>query len=111
MTNATQGGEPANAPAGNTDEERLLAAQVELIMAVPPLVIAIRFIEAILDETGTMIASLPTDMNADDLRGKWESRNKLLRLFLRPAMRRAVRLNDLANRLAVAADLRFQPQD
>jgi len=111
MTNATQGGEPANAPAGDTDEERLLAAQVELIMAVPPLVIAIRFIEAVLDETERTIASLPTDVNADDLRSRWESRNKLLRLYLRPASRRAARLDELTNRLAVAADLRFDPQD
>ncbi len=111
MINATQSGEPASTCTVNADGERLLAAQVELIMAVPPLVIAIQFVEAALDETERMIASLPADTNADELRRRWESRNKLLRHFLRPVSRRAVRLNGLANHLAVAADLRFDPQD
>ena len=111
MTNATQSGEPTSTPASDADEERLLAAQVELIMAVPPLAIAVRFVEAVLDETERMIDQLPADVSVADIHGRWKSSNKLLRLYLRPASRRAVRLNELANRLAVAADLRFDPQD
>ena len=53
----------------------------------------------------------PTDLSAADLRNRWGSSNKLLRLYLRPASRRAVRLNALANRLAIVADLHFEPQD
>ena len=111
MTNATQSGEPTSTPASDADEERLLAAQVELIMAVPPLALAVRFVEALLDETERMIGQLPADISVADLRDRWESRHKLLRLYLRPVSRRAVRLNELANRLAIAADLRFEPQD
>ena len=51
------------------------------------------------------------EANAADLHGRWKSSNKLLRLYLRPASRRAVTLNELSNRLAIAADLRFDPQD
>ena len=111
MTNATPSGEPASTSTDTADEERLLAAQVELIMAVPPLTIAVRFVEAILDEIERMNSKFPADITAADLCDRWKSSNTLLRLYLRPVSRRAVRLNELANRLAIAADLRFEPQD
>ena len=111
MTYDTQGGEAASTSTDSAGEERLLAAQVDLIMAVPPLAIAVRFVETVLDETERMIGQIPADISASDLHGRWKNSNKLLRLYLRPVSRRAVRLNELTNRLAVAADLRFDPQE
>ena len=75
MTYDTQGGEAASTSTDSAGEERLLAAQVDLIMAVPPLAIAVRFVETVLDETERMIGQIPADISASDLHGRWKNSN------------------------------------
>ena len=111
MTNASPTGEPIGAPAANEAEARLLAAQVELIMAVPPLVMAVRVLEASFEATERAIAGTPAGASAEEIRKAHDDHAMLLRLYLQALSRHATNLRRLANDLVVAAELEFHWPD
>ncbi len=111
MTNASPTGEPVGASATEAAEARLLAAQVELVMAAPPLVMAVRVLEACFAATERAMADLPADATATAVRQACHDRAVLLQLYLRAVSQHAARLSSLANDLAIAAGLDFHSPD
>ena len=111
MTNPTPAGEPSDAPSVDDAEHRLLAAQVEIIMAAQPLDLAAQMLAAAVAASEKALKALPDEASSAEIREAWASSSLLLRLAARPLVRQTASMNKFASQLRLAADLRFHPQD